>query len=91
MYIGVIRKLRNFPEIISYTIYKSFARPYLDYALCSCSRAIEHTVHYFLHFPIFSTARNTFLNEIAIVDRSIIDQDEIKVIQTFFILSIITN
>ena len=29
-------------------------------------------------------AGNTFLNEIAIVDRSIIDQDEIKIIQTFF-------
>ena len=31
----------------------------------------------------FSTARNTFLNEIAIIDRSIIDQDEIKIIQIF--------
>ena len=29
-------------------------------------------------------AGNTYLNEIAIVDRSIIDQDEIKIIQTFF-------
>ena len=44
--------------------------------LCSCSIAIENTVHYFLHRPNFSTARNTFLNEIAIVDISIIDQDE---------------
>ena len=31
----------------------------------------------------FWTARNTFLNEIAIVDRFIIDQHEIKIIQTF--------
>ena len=31
----------------------------------------------------FSTARNTFLNEIAIIDRSIIAQDEIKIIQIF--------
>ena len=44
---------------------------------------IENTVHYFLHCPNFSTAQNTFLNEIAIVDRSIIDQDEIKIVQTF--------
>ena len=51
--------------------------------LCSCSTAFENTVHYFLHCPNFSTAQNTFLNEIAIVDRSIIDQDEIKIIQTF--------
>ena len=51
--------------------------------LCSCSTAIENTVHYFLQCPNFSTARNTFRNEIAIVDRSIIDQDEIKIIQTF--------
>ena len=29
-------------------------------------------------------AGNIFLNEIAIVDRSIIDQEEIKIIQTFF-------
>ena len=51
--------------------------------LCSCSIAIENTVHYFLHRPNFSTARNTFPNEIAIVDISIIDQDESKIIQTF--------
>ena len=44
---------------------------------------LENTVHYFLHCPNFSTARNTFLNEIAIIDRSVIDQDEIKIIQTF--------
>ena len=51
--------------------------------LCSSSKAIETTVHYFLHCPNFSIARNTFFSEIAIVDRSIIDQDEIKIIQTF--------
>ena len=37
--------------------------------LCRCSIAIGNTVHYFLHCPNFSTARNTFLNEITIVDR----------------------
>ena len=64
--------------------YHKFKHDFLDTVdpLCSCSTAIENTVHYFLHRPNFSTARNTFLNEIAIVDRSIIDQDEIKIIQT---------
>ena len=65
--------------------YHKFKHGFLDAVdpLCSCSTAIENTVHYFLHCPNFSTARNTFLNEITIVDRSIIDQDEIKMIQTF--------
>ena len=65
--------------------YHKFKHDFLDVVdpLCSCSTAIENTAHYFLHCPNFSTARNTFLNEIAIVDRSIIDQDEIKIIQTF--------
>ena len=51
--------------------------------VCSCSTGIENTIHYFLHCPNFSTPRNTSLNEIAIVATSIIDQDEIKIIQTF--------
>ena len=69
----------------SHLRYHKFKHGFLDPVdlLCSCSIAIENTVHYFLHCPNFSTARNTFLNEIANVDRSIIDQDEIKIIQTF--------
>ena len=65
--------------------YHKFKHSFLDAIdpLCSCSTGIENTVHHFFHCPNFSTARNTFLNEIAIVDRSIIDQDEIKIIQTF--------
>ena len=35
------------------------------------------------HCPNFSTARNTFLNEIAILVRSINDQNKIRIIQTF--------
>ena len=64
---------------------RKFKHGFLDAVdlLCSCSTATENTVHYFLHCPNFSTARNTFRNEIAIVERSIIDQDEIKIIQTF--------
>ena len=62
-----------------------FKHGFLDAAdpLCSCSTAIENTVHYFPQCPNFSTARNTFFDETTIVDRSIIDQDEIKIIQTF--------
>ena len=69
----------------SHLCYHKFKHGFLDTVdpLCSCSTAIKNTVHYCLHCHSFSTARNTFLNEIAIVDRSIIDQDEIKIIQTF--------
>ena len=69
----------------SHLCYHKFKHGFLDTVdpLCNCSAAIENTVHYFLHCPNFLTARNTFLNEISIVDRSIIDQDEIKIIQTF--------
>ena len=70
---------------LSHLRYHKFKHRFLDAIdpLCSCSTGIENTVHYFLHCPNFSTARNTFLNEIAIVDRPIINQDEIKSIQTF--------
>ena len=80
--------------------YYKFKHGFLDATdpLCSCNTGIENNVHYFLHCPNVSTARNTFLKEIAIVDRSIIDQDEIKIIQAFLcgkgtqpILSMITN
>ena len=69
----------------SHLRYHKFKHRFLDAIdpLCSCSTGIENTVHYFLHCPNFSTARNTFLNEIAVVDRSIIDQNEIKIIQIF--------
>ena len=60
--------------------YHKFKHSFLDAInqLSSCSTGIENAVYYFLHCPNFSTARNTFLNEITIVDRSITDQDEIK-------------
>ena len=54
----------------------------LFYPHRSCSTAIS-AVYYFLHCVNFSNVRNTFLNEIGIIDRSIIDQDEIKISQTF--------
>ena len=69
----------------SHVRYHKFKHGFLDaiHPLCSCSTGIENTVHYFLYCPKFSTARHIFLNEIAIVNRSTIDQDEIKIIQTF--------
>ena len=62
-----------------------FKHGFLDAAdlLCSCNTAIENTINYSLHCSNFSSARNTFLNEIALAERSIFDQDEIKIIQTF--------
>ena len=69
----------------SHLCYHKFKHGFLDAIdpFCSCGTGIENTVHYFLHCPNFSTARNIFLSEIAIADRSIIDQDEIKIIPTF--------
>ena len=60
--------------------YHKFKHGFLDAVdpLCSYSSVIQDTVHYFLQCPNFSTARNTFLNEIAIVDISIIDQDKMN-------------
>ena len=74
-----IKNLARIRLGFSHLRYHKFKHGFLD----SCSTAIENTVHYFLHCHNFSTARNTFLNEIAIVDRSIILQDEIKIIQIF--------
>ena len=70
----------------SHLRYHKFKHGFLDAVdpLCSCSTAIENTVHYFFHCPNFSTTRNTFLNKIAIVGRSIVYQDEMKIIQTSF-------
>ena len=69
----------------SHLRYHKFKHGFLDAIdpLCSCSTVIENTVHYLLHCPNFSFARNAFLNEIAIADRSIIDQDDMKIIQSF--------
>ena len=69
----------------SHLCYRKFKHGFLDGLdpLCSCNTVNENTVHYFLQCLNSSTAQNTFLNEIAIVDRSITDQDEIKIIQTF--------
>ena len=54
----------------SHLRYHKFKHGFVDAIdpLCSCNTGIENTVHFFLHCPNFSTARNTLLNEIAIVD-----------------------
>ena len=68
----------------SHLCYHKFKHGFLDAAdpLCSCRTVIEKTDHYFFCCRNFSTVPNIFLNEIAI-DRLIIDQEEIKIIQTF--------
>ena len=38
---------------------------------------------YLLHYPNFSSARNTSLNEVGSIDRRVIDQHEIKIILIF--------
>ena len=67
----------------SHLRYHKFKHGFVDAIdrICSCSTGIEITSFTVPTFHLF--AWNTFLNEIAIVDRSIIDQDDIKVIQTF--------
>ena len=49
---------------------------------CSCRISIESSVHYFLHCRNFSSARNTFLNDISSINRSIIEQCKQKTTQT---------
>ena len=69
----------------SHLRYHNFKHGFLNTidSLCSCSTGIENIVHSFFHCLNFWTARNTFFNEITIADRSIIDQEKIKIIQTF--------
>ena len=64
-----------------------------NFTFCAVSTAIENNVHYFLHFSNFSSAWNTFLNKMTSIDRSINDQDKIKVsfIGIRLILPLITN
>ena len=80
-----IKYLKGLRLGFSHLLYHKFKHGFLHAAdpLCSCSTAIENTTRYFLNCPNYSVARNTFLSKIVIVDRSIIDQDEIKIIQNF--------
>ena len=80
-----IKYLKRLRPGFSHLCYHKFKQGFLDAVdpFCSCKSANENIVHYFLHCPNFSTPWNTFLNEMAIAARSIIDQDELKIIQTF--------
>ena len=59
-----IKYLTRIRHGFSHLRYHKFKHGFLDAIdpLCSCSTGIENTVHYFLHCPNFSLARNTFLN-----------------------------
>ena len=39
--------------------------------LCTCSRDIESTVHYFLHYNYYDSARISLLNDLDSVDRTL--------------------
>ena len=79
-----IKYLTRIGPGFSHIRYHKFKHSFLDAIdpLSSCSTGIKNTVHYFLHCSNFSTAQNIFLNKITTGDRSIINQDEIKIIQT---------
>ena len=80
-----IKYLTKLRLLLSHLCYQKLSHGFLDAVdpLFSCSTAVKNTGHYFFHCPNFSTGLNTFLNEVAIVDRSITDQDKIKIISTF--------
>ena len=81
--IKYLTKLRlGFNNLRYHKFKHGFLDGFLD-PLFSYGRLIENTAHYFLQWPNFSIARNTFLNEVTIIERSIVFENEIKIIQTF--------
>ena len=50
--------------------------------LCSCGNDIESTVHFFLHYPNFTTQRQTLLNKLRSINASIIAETENSVVRT---------
>ena len=81
--IKYLTKLRlGFNNLRYHKFKHGFLDGFLD-PLFSYSRLIENTAHYFLQWPNFSIARNTFLNKVTIIERSIVFENEIKIIQTF--------
>ena len=85
MFVGRLLQFTILRLEFSHLCYHKYKHGFLDAIdpLCTCRTVIENTVYYFLHCPNFSNLRNTFLSEISRTDRSIIDYDEIKIIQTF--------
>ena len=78
----------------SYLHFQKFKPSFLDAMdqLCSCSTVIENTIHYF-----FPSPTSSLQNQISIIVRSIIDQNEkFKIIQISvmviqLVLSTVTN
>ena len=73
--------------------YHKFKHGFLDAidSLCRCSTLIGNTVHYFLHCPNFSSARKTFLNEIASTDKTKTKLFKLSFMAIQLILSVIKN
>lgn len=75
----------------SWLFYRDHIRGFLNVTdpLCIYRTAIENTALFFLQCPNFSSAPNTFLNEIASTNRRTIDQDEskTKILELSFIVS----
>ena len=51
--------------------------------LCTCRNDIEPTVHFFFHFPNFTTRRQTLLNKLKSINASIMAENESSVVRTF--------
>ena len=51
---------------------------------CSCSLAVQSTIHYFLHCFLFIIERHTLLNIISQIDNKLLDSNESNLIQHLF-------
>ena len=51
--------------------------------VCSCGQDIEKSTHFLLHCSNYSNERLTFLNIIRNIDRNILDENNLKVMETF--------
>ena len=49
---------------------------------CSCCQDIEVSTHFLLHCSNYSNERLTFVNTIRIIDKNILDKNDLKVTQT---------
>ena len=50
--------------------------------LCTCGNDIESTFHFFLHFPNFTTQRQTLLNKLKSLNASIMAENESSIVRT---------
>ena len=82
----------------SHVRYHRFKHGFLNAVdlLCSCSTAIENTVHYFLHCPNFSTEETPFSMKSQLLTNLLLIKMKLKLFKLSFmetqpILSMITN